>query len=250
MRCHILFTLLLVPTGLACDVVTTVTGRVVDPLGQPILEADIKLIYEPGKPLYRRITTTKTKQDGRFEVSIVHGPSKKIHIRLEVNKNGFVEQAEDLASMEVHQKEIVLEPQDDKAPPKRPLALELQATKKSFALGSVPAFLLTIRNCGKVAEKVLKLRGDLQDTYFDLEVSQNGKRVSVPRSISDPGPITDDDFATLKPGEKVTHKLTRFAAALDRLPAGEYTAVVRFWRPGDSSEKAYASSEAKFKIEK
>jgi hypothetical protein len=140
--------------------------------------------------------------------------------------------------------------QDDKTPPKRPLALELEATKKSFDSGTVPTFRLTIRNDGCVPEKVLKLRGDLQDTYFDLEVSQNGKQVSVPRAISDPGPITDDDFATLKPGEKMTHKLTRFAAALDRLPAGEYTAVVRFWRPDEPYKKAYASSEAKLKIEK
>jgi hypothetical protein len=140
--------------------------------------------------------------------------------------------------------------QDDKTPPKRPLTLELHPTEKSFAAGMVPTFRLTIRNEGNVVEKVLKLRGDLQDTYYDLQVYQDGKQVSLPRAISDPGPITDDDFATLKPGEKITHDLTRFAPALDRLPAGEYTAFVRFWRPGEPPKKAYASSEAKFKIKK
>jgi hypothetical protein len=138
--------------------------------------------------------------------------------------------------------------QADKNPPMRPLVLKLEATKKAFAQGTVPSFRLTIKNDGKAAEKVLKLRGDLQDTYFDLEVTQNGKSVSVPRAISDPGPFGDDDYTTLKPGKSLTYQLTRFASAWDRLPAGEYSAVVRFWRPDEGYEKAYSSSEAKFKI--
>lgn len=93
------------------------------------------------------------------------------------------------------------------------------------------------------------LRGDLQDTYFDLEVTHDGKLVDVPRIISDPGPIRDDDFVVLKPGESLTYELTRFASAWNQLPEGEYTAVAIFWRPGERKEK-YPSSEAKFKIER
>jgi hypothetical protein len=139
---------------------------------------------------------------------------------------------------------------DDKVPPKQPLALDLQAVKKSFASGTVPAFRLTISNEGKATEKVLRLRGDLQDTYFDLEVTRDGKRVSVPRAISDPGPITDDDFVTLQPGQKVTYELTKFASGLHLLPPGDYKAAVRFWRPGAGFEKSYLSPEATFTIEK
>jgi hypothetical protein len=139
---------------------------------------------------------------------------------------------------------------DERTPSEHPLSLELQAVKKSFPSGTVPAFRLTIINDGKVAEKVLKLRGDLQDTYFDLEVTHDGKTVNLPRAISDPGPISDDDFVTLQPGKKETHELTRFAAALNQLPAGAYSARVRFWRPEERFEKSYLSPEAKFTIEK
>jgi hypothetical protein len=117
--------------------------------------------------------------------------------------------------------------QDENAPPNRSLVAELEATTKSFAQGTVPTFKLTIKNDGKAPQKVLKLRGDLQDTYYDLEVSQNGTSVGVPRAISDPGPVTDDDYVTLKPGESVTYELKRFGSAWERLPAGKYTAVVR-----------------------
>jgi hypothetical protein len=137
----------------------------------------------------------------------------------------------------------------DKVPTKQPLALDLQAVKESFASGTVPMFRLTIRNEGNAAEKVLKLRGDLQNTYFDLEVTRDGKPVRVPRAISDPGPTTDDDFVTLQPGQKVTYDLVRFASALVQLPPGEYKAAVRFWRPGEGFEKSYRSPEATFRIE-
>jgi hypothetical protein len=139
--------------------------------------------------------------------------------------------------------------QDENAPPNGSLVAELEATKKSFAQGTVPTFKLTIKNVGKAPEKVLKLRGDLQDTYYDLEVSQDGKSVSVARAISDPGPITDDDYVTLKPGESVTHELKRFASAWQELPAGKYTAVVRVWPPSER-DKTFASSKAQFEITK
>jgi hypothetical protein len=139
---------------------------------------------------------------------------------------------------------------DNKSQATRSIAVELQAVKDSFPTGTVPAFRLTIRNEGKVLEKVLKLRGDLQDTYYDLKVTRDGKAVNVPRAISDPGPTTDDDFVTLKPGDKVTYDLTRFAAALNQLPVGEYKATVRVRRPDDPAGKSYLSSEAVFKIAK
>jgi hypothetical protein len=140
--------------------------------------------------------------------------------------------------------------QDDKAAPLRPLTLELQAVKPAVPAGTVPGFRLTIRNEGKAAEKVLRLRADLQDTYFDLEVTRDGKPVDLPRAISDPGPISDKDFVTLPVGEKVTYELTRFATAFEKLPPGEYKARVRFWRPSQGREKSYLSPEAPFKVEK
>jgi hypothetical protein len=138
--------------------------------------------------------------------------------------------------------------QADDTPPKRPLVLELEATSKSFAKGTVPTFKLKIKNEGKAVEKILKLRGDLQDTYYDLEVTQNGKPVQVPRFISDPGLIGDSDYVTLKPGESVTFELKRFASAWESLPVGKFKAVVQFWPPGEPGEKKFASPEALFEI--
>jgi hypothetical protein len=140
--------------------------------------------------------------------------------------------------------------QADNPPSKRPLVLELEATKESFAQGTVPTFKLKIKNEGKAVEKVLKLRGDLQDTYYDLEVTQNGKPVEVPRAISDPGPITDSDYVTLEPGESVTYELKRFASAWQTLPIGKYKAVVRLWPPYEPGEKKITSPEAPFEIAK
>jgi hypothetical protein len=134
--------------------------------------------------------------------------------------------------------------------PARPLVAELEAMKKSFPQGTVPTFRLKIKNIGKAAEKFLRLRGDLQDTYYDLEVSQNGKAAWVSRAISDPGPITDADYAMLKPGESITLELTRFASAWASLPPGEYTAIVRVWRPDEKFDMRYASTVAAFQISK
>jgi hypothetical protein len=139
--------------------------------------------------------------------------------------------------------------QTEKASLKRPLIAELEVTKKSFPRGTVPRFKLKIKNEGKAPAKVLKLRTDLQDTYYDLEVSQNGKMISVTRAISDPGPITDADYVTLKPGESVTYELKRFASAWETLPVGKYTAVVRV-RPPGQSEKSFRSSEVIFEVSK
>ncbi len=71
----------------------------------------------------------------------------------------------------------------------------------------------------------------------------------MPRAISDPGPITDADYVTLKPGESVTYELKRFAPAWETLPVGKYTAVICVWPPGER-ERTFSSSEAKFEISK
>jgi hypothetical protein len=110
MRYFLILALLLVVTAVGCDGYTSVRGRVTDPTGEPILEADVKLIYKPDDPRYRRTSNTKTEKEGRFAVGIVHSPSKKHPIRLEVSKEGFAEHTENLASMANYEKEIVLRP--------------------------------------------------------------------------------------------------------------------------------------------
>jgi hypothetical protein len=110
MRYFLMLALLLMATAGGCDGYTTVRGRVVDPTGEPILEAEVKLIYKPDDPRYTRTSTAKTEKEGRYAVGIVHSPSKSLPIRLEVNKKGLTKYAENLTSMASYEKEIVLRP--------------------------------------------------------------------------------------------------------------------------------------------
>jgi hypothetical protein len=142
---------------------------------------------------------------------------------------------------------------DDKELAKRPIRLGLEAASKTVKAGEVPKFKLTIRNAGNMPERIIDLssgrRADLQDTYYDLVVTQMGKVVDIPRAISDPGPIGEKDFRNLKASEKVTFELSRFAAALEKLPPGKYKARVRFWQdPCQPATSAYFSPYAEFTV--
>src|SRR5947209_7104130 len=136
------------------------------------------------------------------------------------------------------------------------ISLQLEAIEPSVTAGVVPKFQLTLRNEGKAAVKVLDIRDnrrvDLQDTYYDLEIRRGKELVKLPRAISDPGPISDDDFTSLGAGAKLSFKLTRFALALEELPPGKYKARVQFWKDPFQTSKTscYYSSEAEFTVEK
>lgn len=144
-------------------------------------------------------------------------------------------------------------PPDEEDQTKRTISLLLEESEKSVKRGSVPNFQLTIKNTGNEAERVIDLRddrrADLQDTYYELEVTKGGNPVDVPRMISDPGPISDKDFVTLKSGETVTFDFSRFALALQSLPPGMYQARVRFWQdPYRSWKTSFRSPPAEFVV--
>jgi hypothetical protein len=143
---------------------------------------------------------------------------------------------------------------DVKETPKRPIRLSLKVVEKVVKTGVVPEFKLILRNEGTAAEQVIDLTGgrrpDLQHTYYQLEVVQQGKAVVLPRSVSDPGPIADQNFLELEAGKKVAFKLRRFALALGKLPPGEYQARIRFWQdPLQPAQTAYFSPYAEFTVQ-
>ena len=141
----------------------------------------------------------------------------------------------------------------EKEPAKRPIRLSLEVINKTIRPGETPKFKLTLHNEGKDPERIIDVgsRPDLQDTYYDLQVTQGDKVVSVVRAISDPGPIAEEDFLELKPGEKVTFQLTRFAAALESLLPSKYEARILFWQnPLLPAKTAYFSPSATFTVEK
>jgi hypothetical protein len=142
---------------------------------------------------------------------------------------------------------------NDQNPPQRPIRLSLEAAAKTVKVGEVPRFTLTIHNEGDGPQRVIDLRGgrraDLQDSYYELEVTRGGRAVDIPRAISDPGPLGEGDFLELKPGERVTFELTQFAAALGGLNPGAYQARVRFWQdPYQPWETAFFSPYAEFTV--
>jgi hypothetical protein len=137
------------------------------------------------------------------------------------------------------------------AKPKQALTLKLEAVQEVVRPGTEPRLRLTIENVSNADEKVLKPRGDLQDTYYRLVVSKGGNQLSLGAAISDPGPISEADFLTLKPGKKVTFEFSRYAVAVHTLPAGKYQAQIRFWQdPYKSHTSAVLSPAATFRVEK
>jgi hypothetical protein len=142
---------------------------------------------------------------------------------------------------------------DEAARQDRPLSLSLEVVPPEAVAGTTPAFRLSVKNTSERAEKVLDIRRrpDLQDTYYDLEVTKDGKPVDLPRAVSDPGPINDEAFLSLPPGDSVTFVLNRFAQALAQLPPGRYQACVRFWQdPYQGHETSYSSPPVSFTVRK
>jgi hypothetical protein len=141
---------------------------------------------------------------------------------------------------------------EDIQPKSKPtLSLKLEVVKAKIPSATAPVLRLTIENVGKADEKFLKLRGDLQDTYYDLVITNERKSISLPRAISDPGPIAESDFLILKPGKKATFEFSNYAVAVDRLSPGKYEAQIRFWQnPDKPSTTAVMSPAATFTVEK
>ena len=149
---------------------------------------------------------------------------------------------------------------DDKGQTKRTISLSLVAVEGAVKRGALPKFRLTIRNTGKQPERVLDVRDgrrqDLQDTYYDLEVTDSEKVVDLPRAISDPGPISDKDFVALKPGEAVTVHLSDFAPRWrdyrrgGTKPASGFGKILtRVGRPVSSAHRPSLSSGSEVRAE-
>jgi hypothetical protein len=134
----------------------------------------------------------------------------------------------------------------------RDFTLTLEPVVSQIRTGTVPSFRLTLTNISDHACRILNIDGrrrDLQDTYYDLVIWQDGKEIFVPRAISDPGPVSDSDGVSIVSGATKTFLLTTFPQNLKSLRPGLYEATIRFWRdPYSSSSNAYDSPKAKFTV--
>jgi hypothetical protein len=122
--------------------------------------------------------------------------------------------------------------------------------EQTIPAGTFPVLRLTVENAGGNDERVVKPHRTLQDAYCELLIAQGCDPIELPRAISDPGPIVEEDFLTLKPGESATFEFTRYALGTHYLPPGEYQARLRYWQnPYHSSTTAVLSPSVSVKVE-
>jgi hypothetical protein len=153
----------------------------------------------------------------------------------------------------VHEVEAAKQAMEEDVPQGKPIALFLEVVEPEVKAGVAPRFRLMLKNTSEVAQKVLDIRErhDLQHTYYDLNVTKDGKPVSLPRAISDPGPVSEKDFLSLPPGGSVAFVLSSFPVSFKDLRPGDYQASVRFWQhPHESHKTAYDSPEVTFTVPK
>ena len=137
----------------------------------------------------------------------------------------------------------------------RPVEISVATSTPKVRAGTRPAFSVTVTNNGHRSARVLDVRNgrrnDLQDTYYELFILQGGRVMDLPAVISDPGPISDADYVVVKPGERVDVRPLSYRRVTERLPPGEYSAFILFWRnPGEAHRSQCRSSEARFVVSK
>jgi hypothetical protein len=114
-----------------------------------------------------------------------------------------------------------------------PLALSISVEPSEFAAGSWPSFVVTLTNTSTEPIRVLNFdaRRDLQDAYLPIKITDGRDVLSLPRAISDPGPLSKDAIVVLAPNSSTTLKLSTIAPAVHLLKPGRYVAVVEYRAP-------------------
>jgi len=109
-----------------------------------------------------------------------------------------------------------------------PFVVRLFPEHQTVRPGKSPAFTVVVEARSHLRILRLDRRGDLNDNYAELRVTQDGKRVDTPVAISDPGPVDHkDDYVDLEPGQTITWAEDGLPKLLTELPRGTYTAVER-----------------------
>ena len=87
--------------------------------------------------------------------------------------------------------------------------LELKPRTQTVNEGERPRLIVRVINDTGAAERFIDVRNnrrrDLRDNYYRVEVlGKGGRRVDVPIAISDPGPISDQDYFVVMPAGSLT----------------------------------------------
>ncbi len=110
------------------------------------------------------------------------------------------------------------------------IAATLALQRLDVGKGETPEFVVTVRPL-QPSVRVLNwaARSDLRQNYAQITVTLQGKVVEVPRTMADPGPITDGDYRVLKKGEQLVFRHDGAPLSLKSLAPGGYTARVQVW---------------------
>ena len=117
--------------------------------------------------------------------------------------------------------------QEEKAKPG--LSLKLEATKPAITAGTAPVLRLTLENVGKADEKILKPRGDLQNTYYRLVVTKEGNALTGASDFRS-WPNDRRGLPDTETWDEGYIRVFRYAVAVHDLPPGKYQAQIFFGR--------------------
>ncbi len=121
----------------------------------------------------------------------------------------------------------------DSVPACQAFEAKLRVEANRVSKGRRPGFTLALRNTGSTPLRLLdtraRRRADLADTYYGLVIrTKRGDTPDLPRVISDPGPISDEDYFVLQPGGTAQMPVSS-PLALEALRTGLYVAHVVVW---------------------
>ena len=119
--------------------------------------------------------------------------------------------------------------------------------------GTSPRYLIKIKNVSGKPVRVLNVtdRPDLQACYYRINVSSNGKRLSLPVGLACPGPFDPEHgYLSLPPGHSVSFFLKEFLVDLPELPRGSYRANVEILGSAlESQTENYTSPETDLRVD-
>ena len=130
------------------------------------------------------------------------------------------------------------------------LALSMSVAPSETTVGSWPVFVVTFTNDSNSTIRVLDFaaRGDRQAAYLPVVIREGSGTVELPRTIADPGPLSDAAYPSIGPHQSHVVRLSWLPNAVNQLKPGQYTATVEYWEPKRPGRTPVASASAPFLV--
>lgn len=129
--------------------------------------------------------------------------------------------------------------------------LSLKINKSMLRYGEEPRFTIKIKNVSSEILLVLNIknRPDLQDNYSKLVITSFGRPVKMSETVSDPGPISMNDYVAIAPGKSFEIILGSLTFQISKLKPGKYSAHIEYLiDPINMPNEKYRSADVVFTI--